>query len=257
MEFLKSNYLNTTTMITVNSNTSTTENLFNRDPFFQFFSDGLNSDATTSSITITFSETLSVSRIALIDTNAKEFTVFYNGVTANTFAITGAPTTTSGYTGNDQESIYFRFPTTACTSITLDIKTTQTANQEKRVGLFVMSDLYLAMSQIPNSGGYKPKVDPKQVVHKMSDGGTRIHNVRKKFSVDLSIDYIPQSLRDSLKTIFDLQDNFVFCPFGTTTSWDGIIFDAIWEGDFDFYEYSDDATASGFSGKVRIRETPV
>lgn len=257
MEFIKKNLLNTTTMITVNSNTTTAENLFNRDPFFQYFSDGLNSDASYSTITITFALTTSVSRIALMDTNAKQFNLFYNGVTANTFALAGAHTTASAFTGNDQENIYFKFPTTGVSSITLDIKSTQTANQEKRLGVFIISDLYLSLSQIPDSGGYKPKIDPKQVVHKMSDGGTRIHNVRKKITVDLSLDYIPLALRDSIKTVYDLQEQFIFCPFGTSTGWDGIAFESVWEGDFDFYEYSDNAQASGFSGKVKLRETPV
>lgn len=257
MEFIKKNYLNTTTMITVNSNTTTVENLFNRDPFFQYFSEGKNSDLSYSTITITFTETTTVSRIALMDTNVKGYTLFYNGSTANTFALSGANTTVSSFTGNDQENVYLRFPTTAVSSITLDMKSTQTANQEKRLGIFVLSDLYFAMGQIPDSGGYKPKIDSKQVVHKMSDGGTRIHNVRRKTAVDISLDYIPTAQRDSLKTIFELQDQFIFCPFGTSTGWDGILFESIWEGDFDFYEYSDNAQASGFSGKIRLRETPV
>ena len=54
MEFIRENYLNTTTMLTVNSNTGTAANLFTRDPFYQYYSDGLNNDATTASITVTF-----------------------------------------------------------------------------------------------------------------------------------------------------------------------------------------------------------
>ena len=48
----------------------------------------------------------------------------------------------------------------------------------------------------------------------------------------------------------------MFCPFGTTTSWDAILFESVWTGPFDFYEYSDNASSSGFSGKITLKETP-
>jgi len=47
-----------------------------------------------------------------------------------------------------------------------------------------------------------------------------------------------------------------FSPFGTSTSWNGILFDTIWEGDFDFWEYADDAMGAGFEGSIRLQETP-
>lgn len=257
MEFLKQNYINTTTQISVNTNSSTASNLFNTDQFYQFYSDGLNNDLTTTTITIAFTETTLISRIGLMDTNAKEFRLFYNGLTANAFALTSTgSTTTSAWTGNSESNIYLRCTPTYVTSVTLDIKKTQTADQEKRLGTFVLSDLYYSMAKIPNSKGYDPRINPKQVVHTLSDGGTRIHNVRKKWSADLKLDYIDTTQKTNLKTIYDLQSAFIFCPFGTTTSWDGVLFEAVWTGGFDFYQYSDDASSSGFSGAIRLKETP-
>lgn len=256
MEFMKVNFLNTTTLLTVNSNTATAANLFSRDEFFQYYTDGLNNDATTSSITVIFSEPMQIDRVVLMDTNANKFRIFYDGVTANTFSVSGGSTSTTNYTTNAEENLYFRCGSTACTSVTIDIYSTQTANQEKRIGQFIISELYVAMDQIPNSRGYKPSVTPKQVVHKMSDGGTRIHNVRKKWNLDIKVDYISETLRDDLREVYNQQDAFIFSPFGTSTSWDGILFESVWIGDFDFFEYSDDATASGFSGKITLRETP-
>lgn len=257
MEFLKQNYINTTTQITVNSNTSTVSNLFNTDPFYQYYSDGMNNDLTTVSILISFTETTLISRISLQDTNAKELRLFYNGATANTFSLTttGA-TSTSYWTGNTEENIYMRCTPVYVTSVSLDIKKTQTADQEKRLGIFSLSDLYYSMAQIPNAGGYDPKINVKQIIHTLSDGGVRIHNVRKKLSVDIKLDYIDSTQRDNLKTIYDLLTPFMFCPFGTTTSWDGILFDSVWTGNFDFYQFSDNALSSGFSGSIRLRETP-
>lgn len=258
MEFIKANLINTTTQIAVSSNTSTVANIFNRDPYYQYYTDGLNNDLTTGSVTITFDATTAVSRLAIKDINLKEFSIYYNGVTANTFALTTtASTIASSFISNSETSIYFRFSTVQCSSITIDMKKTITADQEKILGLFVISDLYLELTQIPDAKGYKPILNPRQIVHTLSDGGTRIHNVRKKFNISLSLDYVPESLRDSLKTIYDLGVAFNFCPFGTTTSWDTVLVESVWTGPFNFYEFSDNAVSAGFSGSIQMKETPV
>jgi len=257
MEFLYRNYINTTTQIAVNSNTGTSANLFNTDKFFQYYTDGLASDLTSSSITISFDSTTLVSRIGILDTNAKEMRIFYNGSTANTFSLTTTGSTSTSYwTGNAESNLYLRTSPVYVTSVSIDIKTTQTADQEKHIALLVVSDLYTSLTQIPNASGYDPKIIPKQVVHTLSDGGTRIHNVRKKWDVSIKLDYISETQRDNLKDIYELTVPFVFCPFGTTTSWDGILFESVWTGAFDFFQYSDNAAVSGFSGGIKLKETP-
>lgn len=257
MEFIKANLLNTTTQITVNSNTGTISNLFNRDYLYQYYSDQLANDLTTSSITITFSATTAVSRIALIDTNFKEFSLFYNGLTASTFALTGGDTTVSSYIGNADSYKYFRFSTLQVSSITINAKKTMTANQEKLIGLLVLSDLEITLTKIPNAQAYKPRVVPKQVVHRLSDGGTRVNTVRRKLEASLNLDYVDSSQVDLLYDLYISNNEFNFCPFGTATGWNGFMFEAVWDGSFDFYEYSDNAASSGFSGKVSLKETPV
>lgn len=255
MEFLYANYINTTTQIAVNSNTGTADNLFTRDSYAQYYTDGLNDDNTAASITITFDATTSVSRIALLDTNAKQFTLFYNGATASTFTLIG-DTTVSSWTNNTDENKFLRCSTVSVSSITLDIKTTQTANQEKRLGLLYIGDVLYDMDQIPSASDYDPVINPKQVVHNLSDGGTRIHNIRNKWKVSIKLDYITTAQRDSLKDVWALQNEFNFCPFGTSTGWDGFMFEAVWTGGFDFYQYSDNAAVSGFSGSIKLAETP-
>lgn len=256
MEFLKANLINTTTQIAVNSNTTTVSNLFNTDPFYQYYSENMANDLTTSSIIVTFDSATSVSRIALKDTNAKEFRLFYNGATANAFTFLNGATTTSIFTGNSETSLYFRFATLSVSSITLEIKKTITANQEKYLAEFVLSDLYVALEKIPDANSYSPKIMSKQIVHKLSDGGTRLHNIRRKYSTSLNLDYVSEDQRELLKDLYELNDSFIFCPFGTSASWDGILYGAVWPGDFNFYEYSDNAAASGFSGKINILELP-
>lgn len=259
MEFLTQNHINTTSMIAVNSNTTTAENLFNRDPFYQYVSDGMNNDATTASITITFDATTPVSRIALMDTNVKAFTVFYNGVTANTFPLdSSGATTASAFTSNTSEAVYMRCANTVMvSSVTIDMKTTQVANQEKLLGELYLGDLLLSLVRNPQARGYKPRVVPKQVVHRMSDGGVRMHQVRKKREEAISFDFVDETERNALEDIYNRVDPFTFVPFGTTTSWNGVLFEAIWDGPFNFYEYSDNAAASGYSGGISLKETAV
>lgn len=257
MEFIKANLLNTTTQIAVNSNTSTASNLFNRDTLYQYYSDQFANDLTTTTITITFDATTPVSRIALLDTNFKEFSMFYNGSTASTFSLTNGDTTVSSYTGNADQYKYFRFSTLQVSSITINAKKTITADQEKLLGILLISDLEIALTKIPNAQAYRPRVIPKQVVHKLSDGGTRINTVRRKLEASLNLDYVDQTQVDSLYDLYVSNNEFNFCPFGTATGWNGFLFEAVWDGSFDFYEYSDNAASSGFSGKVSLKETPV
>ncbi len=257
MEFLRTNLINTTTQISLTNNTTVVQNIFSRDPFYQYYTENLADDLTTGSITITFDATTNVSRLAMIDTNLKAFNIFYNGVTANTFALTQQATTVSQFTGNADSNVYLKFPTTAVSSITIDMKKTITANQEKVLGLFFISETLYSMGQIPNSSGFDPNLVPKQIVHTLSDGGQRVHNVRKKFSLSMELDYVPAADVSSLRSIFDLEASFQFAAFGTSTSWTNpVFFEAVWPGGFNFFKYSDEAVGAGFSGKINLKETP-
>jgi hypothetical protein len=256
MEFIKANFLNTTTQISVNNNTSTVSNLFNRNKAYQYYTDGLNNDLTTCSITITFSATTAVSRIALLDTNIKGLTIFYNGSTANTFSLSNADTTSSNYTGNTDANKYFRFSTVQCSSITIDAKATFIADSEKYLGLLLLSDHIHTLELMPSAKNFKTKKIAKQVVHKLSDGGARVHNISNKWDFNLKLEYISETERDSLFEIYDGGYEFNFCPFGTATSWDAQIAECVWDGNFEFFEYSDNAASSGFSGQISLMETP-
>jgi hypothetical protein len=142
MEFLTKNLYNTTTSVVVNSNTATVENLFSRDLRFQYVSNGFNNDNTTSTIVINFGATQSVSRIALLGCNLKSFTVFYNNTTANTFSLTSTgATTASDFSSNSETSLYLSATPVNCTSVSIDMKSTQLANQDKALGYLVVSNV--------------------------------------------------------------------------------------------------------------------
>jgi hypothetical protein len=255
MEFLVSNYINTTTAVSVNNGTLTVDNLFKRDTVFQFVSDGDNSDSTITSLTVNFDSTLSVSRIAILGMNAKSFNIFYNGVTANTFAITStSATTTSQWSTNSETSMYLRTTAVDCTSVTFDFKTTTTADSEKAVGYLALTAPHVVFPRIPTAKNWKPKFNPKQIVHKMSDGGTRVHTIKTKFNTKIKFKYITESFRDSLKTVWDINNSFMFSAFGTSTAWDEIFYEVVWPGKFDFYEYTQDSKTENFSGSITLNE---
>ena len=258
MEIISINPINTSTQLSVQSNTALAAYLYNRDPLFQYVSTGYNNDATTTSIVISFASTQTIDRIAMVNHNLKSFTMFYNGATANTFALTTtADTTVSNYTSNSSTSQYWRTTQVFATSVTLDLKSTIVANAEKAIGYFYVGNLTLDFARDPDAASYKPLIDPKQVKHELSDGGIRIHQIANKQTAQIKYKYITETFRNSLKTIYDSYTPFVFAPFGTTTSWDGIFFEAVWPGTFDFFRYSDDAPSSGFSGTINLEETPV
>lgn len=254
MKFIDANFINTTTQLTLESNTVSASKIYTQDNLDQYVSDGFNDDLTTTSITITFESTLAVSEIALLEHNLKDFTIFYNGATANTFTLATGDTTASDWNANSETSMYLTVNTAQCSSITLDMNKTMSANAEKAVGRFVATKLLLDFDRIPSSKNYKPKKNMTSVIHKMSDGGVRMQYVSDKFSTDIKFKHITRAFRDNLKTIYDTRDNFIYVAFPTSTSWDGVFFDCLWTGSFDFFQYSDDAVDAGYSGKINLDE---
>jgi len=256
MEFIEANFINTTTQITVDSNTSGAENLFNRDPVIQYFTSGFNNDLTQASITIAFTETLSVSRIIMQNHNLKSFDVFFNGATASTFSLTGS-TIASTFTTNSETSLYMTADAVNATSVTLDMKTTIVANSDKAIGLFALSALKLDFDRIPSSKNYNPLLAPKEIVHTLSDGGTRVHTVQDKKRAQVKFKFITTSFRDDLKDVFDEHGEFMFVAFPTMTAWDEFFFEAVWPSPFGFFKFSLDAASAGFSGTINLRETAI
>lgn len=258
MEFLNQNFLLTSTSIVVDSNTATAEFIIDRDPVFQYVSDNFNDDTTTTTLTINFDQTQSVGRIALLSHNLQSYTIYYDGVTANTFSMTStADTTTTDYSTNSSTSQYLSITPQDCTSVSIDMKQTIVANSEKAIGYLVISNCLLEFERLPPAQGYSPNLISKNVEHRLSNGGTRIQTLDENWDVQIRYDHITQTFRDNLRTIFDLHKDMIFVPFGTSSSWgDEIIFPCVWAGPFNFYRHSDNAVSAGFSGSLSIKETP-
>ena len=257
MEFVKKSFIDTTTAIVVGSNTLTAEYVMRRDLTYQYASSGFADDLTTASMVINFDATQSVSRIAMMGLNLKEFNLFYDGVTANTFAITStSDTITSQWSTNSETSMYLQATPVNCTSVTLDMKATTVANSEKAIGYFLLSDTHLVFDRTPTAENYEPMIVPKETVQKLSDGGRRINRIDEKFNATVSYENITASFRNSLKDIYDLRTEMVFCAFPTSSSWDEICYPVVWHGTFQFFKYSGNNPEAGFDGKIKISEAP-
>jgi hypothetical protein len=257
MEFIRKSFIDTTTSIVVNSNTETAINLMLRDERYQYASDGLNVDGTVATIRINFAATQSVSRIALVGHNLKEFRVYYNGVTANTFNLTSTGATTVSYfTTNSETSTYLKAAAVDCTSVSIDMYQTIIANQNKAIGYLAVSNLLSDLDgRVPRAQNYRPLFTPKEVIHELSDGSFRSQVIDRKFSANISLDFVEEAAKNEIKAVFDLHDDFIFAAFPTTTGWDEVIFPCIWKGPFEFHEVTDNAISAGYSGSIRLLET--
>jgi hypothetical protein len=259
MEFWYKNFLQTTTSIVVDNNTAGSVYMMSTDTKQQWVTTGLGDDNTTTTIRINFDSTQTVSRIGLMNINWREFYAYYNGATASVLALTTtSATTTVNYTSNSATSLCFQTTPTACTSVSFAVKKTIVANSEKALGWVCVSNQMTDFDgRVPSAKDYKITLDPLTNEHKMSDGGTRIHYVRDVYTADIKLEHISSTLQSSLKTAFDLHDEFVFAPFPTTTSWDTVLIPCVWIGNFEFLNYSENATVSGYSGAIKLRQVSV
>lgn len=254
MEFISQNYYQTTTQIAVNTGSVTAGNLLYRDETLQWQSADFANDATTASLTWTFDTTQTVSRIGLIGLNWKSFDIYYNGVTANTFSFSNGNTTTSQWSNNSESSMYLQFTETAVSSVTIEAKSTQVANSEKALSYIHFGKVEVDFDRIPNAKGYNPMYRPKEIKHKLSDGGTRIQYIDQKFGASIKLKYISKGFRDTLYSFWKSQVDFGFVPFGTAAGWDNVLHTCVWPGNFDFFNFGDDNPGTGFNGTIKLEE---
>lgn len=256
MEFLKSNFVNTTTQISVSAGgTSTVSNLFNRFPTKKFGS-GDASDATTTTIQIDFVSTQTVDRIVLQNHNFKSFKLYKGGVTASTFTMQNALTTTSDWITNSIASHYLILDSaTALTQINIDISTTIDANLEKQLGGLWITANQFTFNVNPSAKNYTPSINRKEFPVTMSDGGTDLYIVQDNFHADIRVKFISKTETTSLRAIYDLDDHFVFMPEPTGTAWNNEIFAVNWIGKFDL-QWTKDFKGTGFNQRIKMREIP-
>ena len=247
MEFLKENYLNTTTMVKVDSNTGTVLYLFDRNPNLTYASVNYNS-TTATVISIELATNTVISNLLLQNHNFKQFRAFYNSLTANTFSPNINETT------NSATSSYYLFTSVTVNSIQIQVDTTITGSTDKQVGEVIVTERTLQFERNPTADEWRPAIRRKQIVHEMPDGGVKVYHIRDKFRAKIGWDFITETFHNSLKTRFEAALPMVFTPFPTNTSWNGQAPEVSWIGDFNF-KHGDNAKTAGYSGDLELRET--
>lgn len=246
MQFFRQNRLATSTMLKVDSNTATAGNLLDRDLNNSWVSSGYTG-VTKTTISIEFGSATVLDKVMIQNHNLKDFRVFYNSVTANTF------TPNISVTSNSETSSYFTFATTTVSSLQLQIDTAQTG-VERSVGELVATNLLLTFERNPAAPNYNPTIYRKQIRYEMPDGGVTLYNVDDKFRAKISWRFITEGFKNSLLNIYETATAFYFVPFGTTTSWDGKAYEVAWSGIWDF-KHGDNNKDAGFSGNLTLEET--
>lgn len=245
MEFLKQNKLNTTTMITVPANqTGTLAYLFDRNTGLGFTSVGYDSN-TSLALTVTFPTPTVLSHVFLQHHNLAQYRVFYDGVTANSLAVVAT---------NSETSTYHAFASTTVSSVTIQMDRAKTAATERQLGEFVVTERRLQFERNPSFKDYVPVVARKRIRHEMPDGGMAHFNIKNKFKAKLSWKFLSAVFAASLRTVYDEAAALYFLPFPTTTAWDGVAHEVLWDNDFDFAD-DENSRTQGKGGEIKLWET--
>lgn len=246
MEFLKANKLNTTTMLVVPAaNTGTQAFLFNRNTRLGFTSVNYNS-TTAAVISVVFGQPTVLSNILLQNHNLRQFRVYYDSVTANSLGIV---------TGNSATSTYLSFASVTVSSVDIQMDNTIAGSVEKALGELVLTERRLQLERNPGHGDWKPIFYRKKIRHEMPDGGTKQLVIRDKFRAKLEWEFVTNSFRESLLSVYEDGSPVYFAAYPTTTGWDGRAYEVNWTNDWDF-TYSSNNKDSGQGGSIVLEETP-
>ena len=257
MEFLYQNIINTTTLISVASGTDTVSYLFDRKSSQQYQSSGYNDDTKGVTLTMTYPSNYVIDRIVLENINLKSFKVYYNSNTANTFTLLNAATTVSDWSSNSTTSLYLKFSPITVTVVTIAGTTTMAANEEKKIGEWWICKQRFELERNPDFMGFNPKLDRKEYIQEMSDGGTTIYAVGQNYSADIELKYMSSSQTALFLAMYNTYAPFVFVPFPTSTSWTEEIYEVNWVGDYGFIKpAANNYSTVGYEGNLRLRETP-
>lgn len=188
-------------------------NLFDRNKNTKWLSSGESTDKTDwsgASIIINFYEggnaiTRTIDRLLITGCNLKRFKLQYD----NGSGLIDISETI--ITNNDNENIYIEFATKiGVNQIKLIMDSTIVANQEKEIAeLMVMEEKY---EFVECSITYPTTHREKSGGFELADGTLERWQISEKFGCSLDFEGINQSMRDSLRNIFDNFEEFFLYP---------------------------------------------
>lgn len=257
MQFLRQNFVNTTSVLAVDSNTGSVSNMLDRNLDTAWESSGYGS-TTVTTIVFTPASPQVINRIALTGHNFKAFTIFYDQTTTNTLSLTSADTATSTWATNSQTAHFLEFDNKTITSLHIRITSAQTADTEKSIQELYVGSKYFTFANNPPHDNYSPEPQEKIFTHEMSDGGSVKYWLADTFKATIDMPFVSTAERVNFKSVYTANKSapVVFVPYPTTTSWDQELYEVNWVNGFDFYKLEGNTKAtSGFRGKINLAET--
>lgn len=245
MEFLRSNLINTTTSVTGTSNIAGfAQFLFDRNLNFRYSTSGYTS-TTVAAISWVFATPTLISQVFLQNHNLRSFQVFWNSLTTNSLLNT---------TTNSATSTYLSFATITVSSVDVLMNAPITADTERAVGEWAVTERFLQFDNNPTAKNYDPQANMHRIIHRMPDGGVTAFLIRDKYKTKISLDFIASSFRDNLQTMYNSTAAFYFLPEPTTTGWAGFAREVVWTNPFNF-TWGESSKSQGFSGEITLEET--
>jgi len=189
------------------------------------------------------SQTL-INTIAIQNHNFDTFDLIINGITKYSWS-----------NNNDSSTIY-SFDTITAATVTIVIQST-TSDADEFLGQLIACNEQYELPHNPNFSDYKPALTGVRESKKMADGGYVTYTIAEKFQADIGLKYVPPTVTSELKSIYSATSAWLFCPYPTSSGWDGDIWEVNWIGKFDFLKPARNERANPlYNGVIKLRETP-
>lgn len=160
-------------------------------------------------------------------------------------------TTASMFYGDFTGNFIMRFPTQTVSTITIAYY------GGISYGQIILGTERLELPKNPVFTDYKPNINNVNKEYRMSDGGVINYKTVDKFMGQVGLKFVPESTTTELISMYQTNGSYNFCPYPTSTSWDGDIFNCIWSGKYDFKMPSyDNREIPYYNGKILLKETP-
>jgi len=193
------------------SNTAAQNLCLGTNKYFKWQSSGSN-DSTTETLVITLSSAVEISRLFLIDHNLKAFTVKYGAGAGSDFAgVTGLDEYSDSkiqLTACARDTSYFQFTPVTTNRLILTMTTTQTANAQKYLNQFIVTNELGTLRGYPKMNGIS--LDRNAQREEAISGRFQIQKGYEVAGFDLSLSTYPyQDDLDLLDSLHDREDDFL------------------------------------------------
>jgi len=243
---------------------------------YRYFFDRKNTKVTGGDLILDFGETVTVDAIIFDQFYLTTITAKFNyNAEVGTAA---AYTFVSYFVGNDEsnntnlsfsyasatDSAFFAkisYNTTTIMKPTdrfeFEIKGGAVASNKGRIQNLILLQQIYELNCNPDSSDYKTRLEPKEIIHKTSDGGVQKGKLAESSHFQIKLDFISVEEYTNLKTHYEQNESFFYVPFPTSTmDWNIQYYKVNWIGNFDLESYTDNYKGNGYKGNINLSEVP-